>query len=256
MTGLSRAVEMTVLPRCLLLQLIVWPWPGAKPAYRKRAQVNWRRAVDDPRGKRFAQCRGNGQARDVAATRKVEATNCRRWPDNVLPVGSHRWQPTAMLTHRCLEKDGELSLDVSTVAPEQPGIKRQILDVEVGVEVIHVEERRVVLVDPPQKTTITGPHIDGSVHDPDHRQVCPGVGHRLGDEQLLRCRDKRNTNSAGFGHLSCPGAGGIDDNRGMHATARGVDTRGLAIFDQDARDRSLRQYLYTVRLRRTSKADG
>jgi hypothetical protein len=83
-----------------------------------------------------------------------------------------------------------------------------------------------------------------------------GIGHRLGDEQLLRCRDKGNTNSAGFGHLSCPGAGCIDDDRGAHATARGVDTRDLAILDQDARDRSLRQYLHTVRLRRTSEADG
>jgi hypothetical protein len=31
-----------------------------------------------------------------------------------------------MLTHRCLEKNGKLSRDVSTVVPEHLGIKRQI----------------------------------------------------------------------------------------------------------------------------------
>src|ERR1700738_4610186 len=103
----------------------------------------------------------------------------------MMAIRSHGWYAATELARlRGLQKR-QLRLHLLRGTPQHLDVKWHILDVKGRTENLHIEETGILLVDPPQEASLTGPDVDRCIHYSHHRQVRPGALQRFGHDQLL-----------------------------------------------------------------------
>src|SRR5215216_4418776 len=174
----------------------------------------------------------------------------------MMAICSHRRYAATELARHCRLQKRQLRLDLLCGTPQYLDIKRRILHVKSRTENVHIEETGILLVDPPQETSLTGPNVDCSIHYSHHRQVRPGALQGFRHDQLLTSGHERDADIACLSHLPRPSASGINNNRCLNRTFGGLDTSDLFTFDDDFSHVGLRHQDGAFGLRSACESDG
>src|ERR1700738_2008293 len=151
----------------------------------------------------------------------------------MMAIRSHGWYAATELARlRGLQKR-QLRLHLLRGTPQHLDIEWHILDVKGRTENLHIEEAGILLVDPPQEASLTGPNVDCRIHDPHHRQVRSGALQGFGHDQLLTSGHRRDADIASLGPLPRPGTSGINNDGSLKRTLRGLDASDLFTFNGD-----------------------
>src|SRR5450631_1924418 len=136
----------------------------------------------------------------------------------MMAICCHRRYAAAELARLRRLQKRQLRLDLLCGAPQHLDVKWHILDVKGRTETLHIEEARILLVDPPQETSLTRADVDCRIHYSHHRQVCSRPVQGFGYDQLLTSRHQRDADFACLGHLPRPSASGINNDGCLNRT--------------------------------------